>query len=254
MEQKKLVYVVIFVGVLLLVMLGAGMLFFNSPERQEARTTAPAGTPATPSAPATADPSEWVRNPQAVSALQPQTPPAGASNNRGDVIIIYGERPNTTIASPAEASAATVDADGNLQVLVPAPPETLIPTPPPPEQRPQAPEAPKNAAKAPAAKPAAVKAPAKAPAATKAPTKIVDDFWIQTGAFSAKARADAAKETLGRKGIASLVETKDVSGKTYYRVRVGPYSSKNEAEYWLTLVKSIEGFDGSYVSQTKARR
>ena len=59
---------------------------------------------------------------------------------------------------------------------------------------------------------------------------------------------------LNAKGIASLVETKDLSGKTYFRVRVGPYTSKTEADYWLSLVKTIEGFDNSYVSQLKTKR
>jgi len=82
----------------------------------------------------------------------------------------------------------------------------------------------------------------------------MDEFWVQTGAFSTKARADGAKETLGAKGITSLVETKDVNGKNYFRVRVGPYSSKKEAEYWLSLVMTIDGFDESYVSMIKAKR
>ncbi|OHE64222.1 MAG: hypothetical protein A2001_00090 [Treponema sp. GWC1_61_84] len=82
----------------------------------------------------------------------------------------------------------------------------------------------------------------------------MDEFWVQTGSFSAKVRADDASVQLKTKGITSLVETKDVNGKTFYRVRLGPYSSKNEADYWLALVKTVDGFGESYVSMTKAKR
>ncbi len=254
MEQKKLLLVFVSVGVFLVIVLGAGILWFKPrPKPAVEQAMAAANPTPAPGTPASADPSEWVRNPQAVPGLQPQAPaaPSGAST-RGDVIIIYGERPNTNISSPA--SAAPASADGNLQIQVPAPQPSAVPAPPEPP-KPYEPQAVAKAPKpAPKERPAIDKAPPKKPAAAKAAPNKGDEFWIQTGSFSAKARADAAKEILSGKGIASLVVTKDVSGKTYFRVRVGPYSSKSEADYWLSLVKTIEGFDGSYVSQMKAVR
>lgn len=249
MEQKKLLLVFVSVGVFLVIVLGAGILFFKPPSKPALGATS--FTAPKPSAPASADPTEWVRNPQAVSGLQ--QPAAENPSARGDVIIIYGERPTGT--PPASASStATVTPDGGLRVDV-AVPQT--PTPPAPAAAPETRTATVTATSsstAPAAeikKTAAAKKPAAAP---KQPAKTGDAFWIQTGSFSAKARADAAKETLGAKGISSLVETKEVSGKTFFRVRVGPYSSKNEADYWLSLVKTIDGFGGSYVSQVKGAR
>jgi DedD protein len=91
------------------------------------------------------------------------------------------------------------------------------------------------------------------PAKTTGPT-VYDDYWIQTGAFSTKNLAESAKGTLSRKGIPSFVEIKTINGKTYYRVRVGPYTSKKEADYWLSLVKGLDGFEKSYVSLVKTRR
>jgi DedD protein len=92
----------------------------------------------------------------------------------------------------------------------------------------------------PAAKPAAT-------AAKPARPKVQQDYWVQTGAFSAKIRAEGAKETLADKGITSIIDDREVDGKTWYRVRVGPYTSETEARYWLALVQSIDGFDGSQV-------
>jgi len=255
MEQKKLLLVFVSVGVFLVIVLGAGILVFRPSAKPAAAQTA-ALPRASSSAPASADPSEWVRNPQSVPGLQP--PAASGSNTRGDVIIIYGERPSASIGGSATPSpAAQISGDGQLKVDVGVP--AANPTPPAPETpRPSGSPTATVAKTTPAAKaertPAAkAPAPAKQPAAKAAP-RSGDEFWIQTGSFTAKARADAAKETLGGKGIASLVETKELSGKIYFRVRVGPYSTKNEADYWLSLVKTIDGFDGSYVSLIKAKR
>ena len=93
-----------------------------------------------------------------------------------------------------------------------------------------------------------------APAATttnvsRTPARTYNDFWVQTGSFSAIARAEGMKETLASKGIASIIENRVLEGTTWYRVRVGPYTSKSEADYWLSLIKSITGFEGSQVWQ-----
>jgi DedD protein len=84
------------------------------------------------------------------------------------------------------------------------------------------------------------------PAARAAP-RSQQDYWIQTGAFSALVRAEGAKETLAAKGLSSIIDDREVDGQTWYRVRVGPYTSENEANYWLSLVRAIDGFDQSQV-------
>ena len=80
--------------------------------------------------------------------------------------------------------------------------------------------------------------------------RSINDFWVQTGAFSAMVRAEDAKELLASKGITSIIENRIVDGRIWYRVRLGPYTSENEANYWLALVKSIDGFGESQVRQT----
>ncbi len=104
----------------------------------------------------------------------------------------------------------------------------------------------------PVVKPAPVK-----PAPVKpAPVKKVNvtEFWIQTGSFTSVASAEKAKQTLVSKGFTPTVQTKNVSGTNYFRVRLGPYPSKAEAEKFLHWVKGIDGFLESYVSKvyTKA--
>jgi DedD protein len=96
---------------------------------------------------------------------------------------------------------------------------------------------------------AAAKSPAKAVANS---TKTPSNYWVQTGAFSTKIRAEGAKESLASKGITSIIDNRDINGKTWYRVRVGPYISETEANYWLALVKSIDGFAESQIRTTQA--
>jgi DedD protein len=58
---------------------------------------------------------------------------------------------------------------------------------------------------------------------------------------------------LAAKGITSLIENRDVEGKTFFRVRVGPYTSQNEADYWRELIKSIGGFEESQVWRSASK-
>ena len=121
-----------------------------------------------------------------------------------------------------------------------------------------APAAKKEPAKkeAPKAKPSSNKntAVAKAPA-TKAATakkvaanakKAPDSFWVQAAAYTSKRNADEARTTLESNKIPSEVFTfTDSNGKTFYRVRVGPYVTKSEAEYWQTRIGMIDKFASS---------
>jgi DedD protein len=88
-------------------------------------------------------------------------------------------------------------------------------------------------------------------AARTTPSRVQNDYWIQTGAFSALVRAEGVKETLASKGLSSIIDDRDVEGQTWYRVRIGPYTSENEANYWLALVKAIDGFSESQVRSTQ---
>jgi DedD protein len=81
--------------------------------------------------------------------------------------------------------------------------------------------------------------------------RLQQDYWIQTGAFSALVRAEDAKEILASKGLAPIIDDREVDGQTWYRVRVGPYTSENEANYWLALVRAIDGFDQSQVRSSQ---
>lgn len=93
------------------------------------------------------------------------------------------------------------------------------------------------------------------PAQTKAVTaakvaasakKAPDSFWVQAAAYTSKRNADEARSTLESNKISSEVFTfTDSNGRTFYRVRVGPYVTKSEAEYWQTRIAMIDKFASS---------
>lgn len=73
--------------------------------------------------------------------------------------------------------------------------------------------------------------------------KTPDRFWIQAAAYTSKRNADDARTTLEENKIPNEVFTyTDSSGKTFYRVRVGPYVTKSEAQYWQTRIAMIDKF------------
>jgi len=189
------------------------------------------------------------------------------------------------VTSPARPKAAEPQASAP-QAAAPkaaapkaAAPKTAAPKPesaPPPKAasaKPPAqvkPETPAPAAAPPAAAPLAT-ARSVAPASTaaarsasvastqiarSAPAKIAQSarsyaYWVQTCSFLDTDRARAAKQDLEEKGVVSNIVTRSIDGQVWFRVRVGPYTSKPEADYWYSLIKEIDGFEGSLVMQSE---
>lgn len=93
-----------------------------------------------------------------------------------------------------------------------------------------------------------------AKAATTAPqAKPVTRFWVQVASYTNKKTAENARAILSDNKISSDIYTyQDNSSKLFYRVRVGPFTTKSEAEYWMSKITQIKDFSkaGSYVTST----
>ncbi|MGV8961722.1 MAG: SPOR domain-containing protein [Stenotrophomonas sp.] len=61
-----------------------------------------------------------------------------------------------------------------------------------------------------------------------APTAENVRYILQAGAFGASGDAEATKAKLAMMGLAARVESAQISGKTVYRVRMGPYGTASE--------------------------
>jgi len=165
----------------------------------------------------------------------------------------------TTPSQPAVITDVDRKDGDNLTISIPSPTTAAVPEV---AQISETPKSKDNSATvkvrevepATAVKPAKTKTTttSKSTAVTKptTPTKTINDFWVQTGAFSAQVRAEDARELLATKGITSIVENREINGKIWYRVRLGPYTSEREANHWLEIVKLINGFSDSQIRQT----
>lgn len=97
-----------------------------------------------------------------------------------------------------------------------------------------------------------------ASASKTAPAKKVSDrFWVQAGSYTTTKNADEARGILESNKIPCEVFTfTDAKGVLHYRVRVGPYTTKSEAEYWKQRIDTISLFakNGTYVTNTSAAK
>ena len=90
-----------------------------------------------------------------------------------------------------------------------------------------------------------------APAVPRPPaprTVKVSEYWIQAGSFKSQTRADDVNGRLAKLGIPGTIRTREIAGETYFRVRIGPYENRPEAEKFLGYLKGVEGLADSYIS------
>ena len=116
-----------------------------------------------------------------------------------------------------------------------------------------APEAPAVSGQAPATAPASddplgdlararTAAPASAPPAAAAPAPATAEapyaYFIQAGAFRAREEADAQRAQLAMLGWEARVSEREQNGRTVFRVRVGPFAKRDDAE---SLKEKLDG-------------
>jgi cell division protein FtsN len=142
---------------------------------------------------------------------------------------LYGKNP----ARPAApASAPQAPASSTAAAPAPAPAVTA------------APAAPTAAASRPAqsADPLGDLARAKAAAAPPPPAATTGadpfDYFIQAGAFRTQQDADAQRAKLAMLGWEARVSEREQNGRTVFRVRVGPFAKRDDAE---SLKEKLDG-------------
>jgi DedD protein len=126
-------------------------------------------------------------------------------------------------AEPAAESAAEPSEAAEVAVVEAAPPREAAPPP-----------APAAAARTSDTPPPAATPPKPAPSATPqrpAPAVAARGAWaVQLGSFGEEARARSVVQRAGTFGYKAAVTTVRSNGRTLYRVRVGPYAARGEAD------------------------
>jgi len=243
-ENKKLIWIAVAVAGFVL-LLAAGLLFFFAPNSKKGGAAAPA-TIGNTAAPKSVDPQDYLSAP-------PPSPAAAApaANPNGDVIVIYGDKPAIPSAATTQAPAQSPSSPNAATTVNSAPQGAASAVPVVPQTAAQKPAAaPSPVKSAPKAKASAAKKPAEAKPLAKA---LTDQYWIQAASFTSRTKADELKEDLARRGVAALITVKDLEGKRWYRVRVGPYGTETEAEGWLTRLKSMPGCASAGIWKSTAK-
>jgi len=225
-KTKKIVWLSVGISFFLLVVAGAAFLLFLPSPTNSATPFSLTGK----SEPKSKTPQDYVAN-LPVSTMETTT-----TTKSGDIIIVYGngDSTTTTIQAPVPSSKP------NTTSTQPAPVTTTIVVAPP---------APKSIVtttttvvkQQQASPPTSTTAKTTATTATTAAKPVSSDYWIQAGSFSSKATADKLKEAFQERGMVAAITVKDINGKSYYQVKVGPYPSRDEAKKWIQTVKSVPG-------------
>lgn len=74
-------------------------------------------------------------------------------------------------------------------------------------------------------------------------------FWIQIISSPNRDRVEQVMDQLADLGFKGRISSRTVEGTDFYRLRYGPYVSKDEAAKFLTWVQQIKGFEASYISE-----
>jgi Flp pilus assembly protein TadD len=197
----------------------------------QAEKTAPAAAPAAPAAvpaPAVAQNPTPPAPPQNIVSIAPAVTPAASQSDQVAAPLPPGPPVEAVaLASPATEQAVPVEAlkaDPTV-VMQPLPAErsTEIPPPAPAKTEVAAPKVEKASAHTPIAMPAADPAPpvARTAAASKA-------YFVQAGAFGTEARAGKAASGLESLG-ARVTPGSAADGHAVYRVRIGPFLNRQQA-------------------------
>ena len=277
MEQKKTLWIIAASGVFLLVVIGAALLL-NAPSSSvpatasittidttpvTAKVEEPVITPVETTSPTTALDSNTLAFQNLESGEPVESAPlanqsAEAANESAKIAaapanttIELNTKPSSNVTATSRAGQEALSNAGSKAAA------STIYTGNPGTSAASKSSAPKRVAAAPAPAPAkAPAAPAKKVAAApakKAPV-VSSKYWVQAASFTSKKSADNARATLDDNKIPAEVFTyKDNKDKLFYRVRVGPYTTKSEAEYWKTRVCKIDLFKDtqSYVTEIK---
>jgi cell division septation protein DedD len=242
MEGKKVLWVVFSIALALVVILAAGLFLLRPRQPASAAQVRPGAAPSLQGY----DPYEYVRGTSAPPGLT--LPPAESE----PVVIVVGEPPaSQPPAQPAEPAIAPLESTQARASDVPPPAARVAAEPETPSAAKE--QAPQQRA---VATPAAAKPPAKSTAkpAAKAKSVSVTEYWIQAGSFSSASRAEEVSRRLEERGLATRTITRDLNGKTHFRVRVGPYASRAEADKFLGWIQELKGFETSYISMVASRR
>lgn len=64
-------------------------------------------------------------------------------------------------------------------------------------------------------------------------------YWVQVGSFTTSIQAEEINRKLDSSGIAGIILSKEVNGTIWYRVRVGSFQNRDEAQLYQTQLENL---------------
>ena len=277
MEQKKILWIVLFISLFALIIFGVG-LYLYAPFRNKSTMTAAQisdlGRIEADKTDTSVDPLQWTRNPDSIPPLESESPTL--VNIANNITVVNGEGQTGTTetsinvsdltntqkdektASLPEDLAANLNTNQEIEKKT-SDTETQTQTAPAKEVNQNTGVASvkgvsSNTVQKPKTETKKIKKTEK-PAVKKSPAQktVSTLYWVQTASLTSRLNAEAARDTLTSKHMKAEIFTKETATGLTYRVRVGPFKNKTEAEYWLKKIKEIKGFEGSYVTQDRKK-
>ncbi|HEY9595659.1 MAG TPA: SPOR domain-containing protein [Spirochaetia bacterium] len=233
MERQRIFWVVLAVSVFVVIVLVAGVLLL----RQHPATAASAPSVSTLSGNGT-QVYEYQKEPVPGSTTTGTT--TGKPSDQQTLHFYIGEgggpagQQSPAQAAPSQPPATPETAPSTIAPDTAPPPQTVAPAPK--QTVAAAPKAP--AAKAPQTRPA----------------QRTNQYWIQTGSYKSQTKAEDLVAMLAGKGLTGRLFSTTANNDTFYRVRIGPYASKAEAEKFLGIVKQLQGLEASFISMVPAKK
>lgn len=281
MEQKRTLWIVAAVGVFLLVVLGAALILYTPQSKQatiansrvtNSSTASNGWISLAPSAPLQASTNPDEKADEESSVLSDKEIPNPAKTElRAEEVNIYAENANvysekTELNKLGENATVKAESSEKPTTIVLTEPEKTAEakTSKPEVSKPRSNVAVKNSVsekqKAPAkpehkntAKTAKTEQNKSVSAKPSVKEPEIVQYWVQVSALTSRKSADEARNKLGENQITADVFTyTDNKKRLFYRVRVGPYTTKSEAEYWRTKISKIDSFQNSssYITST----
>ncbi len=262
MEQQKVLWIIFSVTLFLVVVVVVGFVWFLPPEEGEPDVAATAaGSEAEREV---FDPIVWVRDDEDVPGMQ-EKDDAAASQGGKDLLLIYGEADE----QPAEETEPA-DGDSGLRVVeersegtAPGTASGVVQgrvagrvTEPVSDQVAAITQEQRGETTAKRATPSVTR-PAKATAAaprSEPASERITHYWIQAGSFQSQSRAEQTQAELADRGWNTRIISREVGGEVYFRVRLGPFETKDEAGKFLGWITDIESFESSYISEVYTTR
>lgn len=242
MEQRKVLLIIVSVAVVLAAIIGAGIFLFYPRDQVEPAVARDRGV-------LEWEPLDYLRGVGERPGLEPE--PAAPRDDEGDFVVTYGvtepERPPRTTPldqfvaeEPPVAAPVEIAAPGDT--AVPVEPDAPPPVRPAPVAAPAAPAArPATTAREPAIAPEPAVAPAP-PVARPAPALADSAYWVQVISSPNRDTVEQAGQRLREHQLGSRIVTREINGTLYYRLRLGPFAVRDEAEKFLGWVRRIDGF------------